>query len=206
MDGVPEPGRSQQGYIVCLAPGDIANLSEAIIHPICWSSTIIKRICRSTLMAETFAMIKGTEAGCRIRAAIVDMKGKFDFRNWEESAANEMGHIWMTDCDSLFEHLMSHRLNAVENKRLGIDLMALRQQIWERNGERTLEVDCSCGDYPRWIDTSVMLADPLTKSMVSDTLAQTMMTGRFDLKPTAESLMIKERNRASRQKAKDNAK
>ena len=153
-----------------------------------------------------FCLIKGTEAGCRIRAAIVDMKGKFDFRNWEESAANEMGHIWMTDCDSLFEHLMSHRLNAVENKRLGIDLMALRQQIWERNGERTLEVDCSCGDYPRWIDTSVMLADPLTKSMTSDTLAQTMMTGRFDLKPTAESLMIKERNRASRQKAKDNAK
>ena len=30
-------------------------------------------------MAETFAMIKGTEAGCRIRAAIVDMKGLLDF-------------------------------------------------------------------------------------------------------------------------------
>ena len=67
-----------------------------------------------------------------------------------------------------------------------------------------MEVDHSCGDYPRWIDTSVMLADPLTKSksMASDTLVQTMMTGRFDMRPTAESLMIKAKNRASRKKTK----
>ena len=80
--------------------------------------------------------------------------------------------------------------------------MALRQQIWERDGERTLEVDHSCGDYPRWIDTSVMLADPLTKSMSTDGLVQTLMTGKFDMRPTAESLMIKEKNRACRKKNK----
>ena len=34
VDGVPEPGRSQQGYIVCLAPAGIVNLPEATIHPI----------------------------------------------------------------------------------------------------------------------------------------------------------------------------
>ena len=113
-----------------------------------------------------------------------------------------MGHVWMTDCDSLYEHLMSHRLNAIVNKRLANDLMALRQQIWERDGERTLEVDHSCEDYPRWIDTSVMLADPLTKSMSSDTLVRTLMTGRYDMRPTAESLMIKEKNRALRKKGK----
>ena len=83
IDGVSEPGRSQQGYIVCLAPPDVSVTPEIIIHPISWSSTHIKRVCWSTLMAETFAMIKGTEAGCRIRAAIVDMKGQLDFRNWE---------------------------------------------------------------------------------------------------------------------------
>ena len=84
--------------------------------------------------------------------------------------------------------------------------MALRQQIWERGGERTLEVDQSCGDYPRWIDTSVMLADPLTKAMAADRLVATMETGLFDIRPTAESLMIKEKNRAARKavKTKDN--
>ena len=88
-----------------------------------------------------------------------------------------MGHIWLTDCDSLYEHLMSSKFNSIENKRLAIDLMALRQQVWERNGERTLEVDHSSGDYPRWIDTSVMLADPLTKAMNTDRLVLTMTTG-----------------------------
>ena len=113
-------------------------MTEAVIHPISWSSTIIKRVGRSTLMAENFGLIRASEAGIRLRAAIVDMKGKLDWRNWEESAANEMGHWWMTGCDSFYGHLMSPQLNTIENKRLQIDLAALRQQIWERGGERTL--------------------------------------------------------------------
>ena len=157
-------------------------------------------------MAETMAMIKGTEAGARIRAAIVDMRGLLDFANWEESASSQMGHCWMTDCDSLYEHLVAPKLNSIDNKRLGIDLMALRQQVWERNGERTQEVDHSSGDYPRWIDTSTMVADPLTKAMQGDRLTAVMMTGQLDLRPTAESLMIKEKNRASRKAVKQNAK
>ena len=72
--------------------------------------------------------------------------------------------------------------------------MALRQKVWERNGERTLEVDHSSGDYPGWMDTSVMLVDPLTKAMNTDRLVQTMMTGEFDMRATPESLMIKEKN------------
>eukprot|EP00973_Karenia_brevis_P082860 11488617-Karenia_brevis.AAC.1 len=77
---------------------------------------------------------------------------------------------------------------------LSIDLMALRQQIWEREGERTEEVDHSSGDYPRWIDTSTMLSDPLITVMNSDRL-KTMMSGDFDMRPTPESLAIKEKNR-----------
>ena len=98
--------------------------------------------------------------------------------------------------------MASPRLNTIANKRLAIDLMALRQQIWERDGERTFEVDHSSCDYPRWIDTSVMLADPLTKAMNSDVLGKVMMPGVSDMKPTEESLMIKEKNRLSRKKAK----
>ena len=147
----------------------------------------IPHLTGSPMFSHSGAMIQGTEAGCRIRAAIVDMKGKLDFRNWEESACKTMGHIWLTDCESLYEHLASPRLNAIANKRLAIDLMALRQQIWERDGERTFEVDHSSGDYPRWIDTSVMLADPLTKAMNSDAMGKVMMTGVFDMKPTEES-------------------
>ena len=88
VSGDLEPGRSQQGYIICLAPADMVNLQVATIHPISWSSTVIKRVCRSTLQAETMSLTKGIEAGLRLRAAIVDMKGKLDIRNWEESSSS----------------------------------------------------------------------------------------------------------------------
>ena len=118
------------------------------------------------------------------------MKGEVEMCTWGKTAARSMGHVWMTDCDSLYDHLMSQRLKTIENNRLTMQLMALWQQILERDGERTLEIDHSCGDYPRWIDTNVMLAGPLTKSVSPDRLFQGMMNGRFDMRPTAESLMI----------------
>ena len=43
-----------------------------------------------------------------------------------------------------------------------------------------------------------MLADPLTKAMSEDRLLKTFMTGVFDLQPTAESLIVKSKNRAAR--------
>ena len=43
--GLKEDGRSQQGHVICLAPGGIVNMTEAMIHPISWSSTTIERVC-----------------------------------------------------------------------------------------------------------------------------------------------------------------
>ena len=202
VNGAVEGGRSQQGYVLCLGPPDLVNLPVADVHIIAWSSTVIRRACRATLQAETMALTKGVEAGTRLRAAIVDMKGKFDIKNWEVSAASNMGHVWMTDCDSLYEHLVSPKLNSIQDKRLGIDLMALRQDVWERGGERTQFIDHSSGDYPRWMDNSTMIADPLTKAMAGEPLLRTLTTGERDLRPTAESL-IKERNRRSRKSKKE---
>ena len=43
-----------------------------------------------------------------------------------------------------------------------------------------------------------MLADPFTKATAADRLVATMETGHFDIRPTAESLMSKEKNRIAR--------
>jgi len=203
IKGEKEGDRSQQGYIIVLAPPDILNAETAVVHPIVWSSTTIKRVCRATLMAEAFSLTNGTESGARIRAAIVDARGKLDHRNWELSASENMSHVWLTDCDSLYEHLISPSTKQVANKRLAIDLKALRQSVWERAGERTDVVDSTSGDYPRWIDTSTMIADPLTKTMAATRLEETLTTGLLDLRPTEESLLIKAKNRASRKKTKE---
>ena len=39
-DGQKLDGRSQQGFVLCIAPAGIANMTEAPIHPIAWSSTV----------------------------------------------------------------------------------------------------------------------------------------------------------------------
>ena len=48
-----------------------------------------------------------------------------------------------------------------------------------------------------------MLADPLTKAMSCERMERTLATGQLDLQPTAESLMIKEKNRRARKATKE---
>ena len=65
------------------------------------------------------------------------------------------------------------------------------------------QMDRSMGDYPRWIDTSAMLADCLTKTLTSGRLSEMMSTGIFDMRPTEESLAIKAKNRKWRASKKE---
>ena len=50
-----------------------------------------------------------------------------------------------------------------------------------------------------------MVRDPLTKKTGPERLVNTMTTGRLDLKPTAESLMVKNKNRELRRKVRASA-
>ena len=125
-----------------------------------------------------------------------------DIKRWEETSSDNMSHVWVTDCESLYEHLIFPRMNSVDNKGLAIDLSAPRQRVWERYGERTQTVDSARGAYARWIDTSAMIADPLTKAMFGDQMMAATGTGVLDLQPTPESLAMKARNSECRQKAK----
>ena len=85
---------------------------------------------------------------------------------------------------------------------LAIDLSALKQLIWDNRDDCDEEVDGS-QDYPRWIDTSAMLSDCLTKTMTSSRLNETLSTGILDVKPTEESLAIKAKNRKWRASKKE---
>ena len=51
-----------------------------------------------------------------------------------------------------------------------------------------------------------MIADPLTQVMKSERLEKTLSSGQLDLRPTAESLMIEEKNRELRKAARDRQK
>ena len=102
VDGITRSFKSQQACITALAPGNALNAERMLMHPLSWSSTRIRRVCRSTSMAEAYALSNAVERGLRTRAAIVVMRGQLNFRQWEETASAAMGNVWFTDCESIF--------------------------------------------------------------------------------------------------------
>jgi len=82
-------------------------------------------------------------------------------------------------------------MSKIDDKRLSIELSAMRQSIWERDGVKTEEIDKSSGDMVRWVDTSRMLADPLTKAMKADALMEALNTNYMTFIATEESVLRK---------------
>ena len=122
--------RSQKGRMTFLTGPDSFEKKSMGVHLIGYSSTIIGRVCRSTLQAETYALSDGVEESMRLRAALADAHGVFLRTDWEYHTARFMRNIWMIDCNSLNDHLRNATFTKCSDKRLSIDLAALRQMIW----------------------------------------------------------------------------
>ena len=64
----------------------------------------------------------------------------------------------------------------ISDKRLSVEIAALRQSLWRRSGEEQGDPLCDdlrpldATDIVKWVDTDVMIADPLTKAMDSGKL------------------------------------
>ena len=78
---------------VKLVLGNTLNAEKMLIHLVSWSSTRIRRVCRSTLMTEAVALSNAVQHGLRTRASNVDMRGQLNIRQWEETASAAKGHV-----------------------------------------------------------------------------------------------------------------
>ena len=158
------------------------------------------------MQAETQACQKGVENTTHLRAAIADMRGKLAKGfGWELSAKRCMRHLWLTDCESLHSYINNSVAAGCEDKRQETDLEALRQFIWDDDDKQPLdELDPDHPDVIRWIDTSTMVADPLTKRMEATRLLECLDSNILDLEATKESIMCKMAKQAQRKKATDN--
>ena len=178
--------KSQQGRIHFLAPAeqliDRDNCAYDILL-VSYSSTTIKRVCRATLQAETYALQNAQEAGDRIRAVLAEMYGHLDGDdNWHDASRMHVPHVMLSDCRSLVDNLNVEVPGRVQDKRLQIELNALRQSVFADDGRRTIEVYPDGGDRVDWCDTGTQIADCLTKSMKPDFLLKVLNTGRYEIK------------------------
>ncbi|KAI1007326.1 hypothetical protein K3495_g907 [Podosphaera aphanis] len=106
---------SQIGYVICLS--DDSNIAN-IIH---WSSTKCRRVTRSVLTSELYAMVMGFDTAAVIKSTIKKILQSMESSKFPK----QIPLILCTDSFSLYE-CMSEPGTTTE-KRLMIDIMALRQ-------------------------------------------------------------------------------
>ncbi|KAL3702992.1 hypothetical protein TMatcc_010179 [Talaromyces marneffei ATCC 18224] len=141
---------SQLGYVIVLA--DEANNAN-ILH---WSSTKCKRITRSVLGSETYALANGFDAAAAIKSTLTQLL----------HLTEPLPLIVCTDSKSLYECLV--KLGTTQEKRLMIDLMCLRQS-YER--QEISEV--------RWIDGNSDPANAITKGKPCHALQELIDTNKL---------------------------
>ena len=78
--------------------------------------------------------------------------------------------------------------------------------MWEnRDGSLKETLEDNQQDKVRWIDTSTMIADPLTKKMKPERLIECLQNGKISLIPTKEAQMSKLMKKAQRAAKKEKA-
>ena len=135
---------SQIGFEIILANetlrDDEFTITGNLLH---WSSTKSKRVTRSVLASEIYGMVNGVDMAIAINSTLDMIMGQLELP--------KIPMIVCTDSYSLYECLV--KLGTTKEKRLMIDIMALRQSYERRE---IFEI--------RWINGKDNPADAMTKS------------------------------------------
>jgi hypothetical protein len=157
---------SQIGYLIILANETETISTETnefaikgnLIH---YSSTKSKRVTRSVLASEIYGMVKGVDMAIAINTTIRMINEQLGFP--------QTPIVVCTDSYSLYECLV--KLGTTEEKRLMIDIMALRQSYERRE---ITEI--------RWIDGKDNPADAMTKSTPNKALEKFIDSNQLSIR------------------------
>lgn len=145
---------SQLGFAIILANEDEINdrhefsITGNLIH---FSSTKSKRVTRSVLASEVYGMVAGVDMAYALASTLRQITSHLSLP--------AIPTIACTDSYSLYECLV--KLGTTKEKRLMIDIMALRQSYERRELQEV-----------RWINGEDNLADSFTKTMPNRALKQ----------------------------------
>ncbi|EED17146.1 hypothetical protein TSTA_022030 [Talaromyces stipitatus ATCC 10500] len=143
---------SQIGFVIVLA--DAANNANIVY----WSSIKCKRVTRSVLASELYAMVHGFDSAASIKSTTTQLL----------HLTKPLPLVICTDSKSLYECLV--KLGTTQEKRLMIDLMCLRQS-YER--QEIAEI--------KWIDGESNPADAMTKSKPCRALQALIDTNKLNI-------------------------
>jgi hypothetical protein len=146
---------SQIGFAVVLTD---ASGAANLVH---WSSVKARRVTRSVLAAELFAMALGFDAAASIKTTLDQFLGT-------HRQHQVVPLLAITDSRSLYDCLA--KLGTTTEKRLMIDIMCLRQSY-----ERREIAELAC------VESQDNIADAMTKERAGTALTRLIDTNRLDI-------------------------
>eukprot|EP00435_Cladocopium_sp_Y103_P029371 s1599_g7.t1 len=179
---------TQAGFVIGFTDAKLDDGHLSSWTPAVWKSAKLSRAVGSTLAAESQSMVNATgtlEWTALLLAEALD--GPFDVRNFE-TMLKRRPPVVVTDCKSLFDHLISvSSPTSVEDRRTSIDVVILRQSL------QRLAASI------RWVPTDRMIADSLTKDAgdPTDLLRACIRQGTYQISPeeTVLKLQAEEKQR-----------
>ena len=171
-------GRSQGGYVVMVANPEVMD-GEAPVNVLSYHSGLIKRVVRSSLAAEISQAAATLEETDFVRAVLAEAIYKdFALQNWLSYVA-KWKQILVMDSRTGYDLLNGASLG--EDRRLAIDIAAMKQALHEDGGARLV----------RWVPGEELPADDLTKLRGNRRLLQVMRSGLWALKDTESAKQLR---------------
>ena len=168
--GMPR-GRSQGGFAIGFANPDILS-GTAPFNVVHYHSGLLKRVVRSSLAAEISQAAHTLEEGDFVRALLAEMISEnFELKMWVPHVA-QWKLVLVLDSRTGYDLLNGTGLG--EDKRLAIDIAAMRQALQEDGAARLV----------RWVPGEELIADDLTKLCGNQKLMATLAQARWALKDT----------------------
>jgi hypothetical protein len=113
---------------------------------------------------------------------------------------------------SVVQTLQSDCPTKIADKRLSIETASMRQDLWRRRGDNgkadPLYADAKpeqheATDLLKWVDTDIMLCDPLTKAMEAEKLVEFVSSNSWSTAQPSESMLRKRAKQAARRSQSD---
>ena len=183
--------KTQGGWLLALTSKKMSKGSDVPLSCLGWKSYRLPRVVSSTMGGESqsFASASGVAEWCLLILAEA-MDGPFSLRDTDQVLRRRQP-IGMTDCRSLYDHLISLGTGgSLDDKRAAIHVAIVRQSI-----ART-------GLEPRWCPTDRMAADGLTKDKGEplDLLRSILRSGRYQL---ADEQLVLDRKKEERDRRRE---
>ena len=165
----PKQLSSFQGTLICATTSKLHENVDAPLSPLSWSSKKISRVVRSTLSAEAYSMSRSVDRLGWLRLLWgVMVIPQFPWQMPSKAYAQLPMGIITTDCRSLHDLVSRTAMPQCEEYRTTLEVLLIREQ-------------CQDNCVFRWIPTTIMLADALTKPMDPSLLRLVLQTGIFCL-------------------------